>query len=61
MVNIGMVWLRSKPSLTFTERAGSSILVENQWLLQRGEVGFRFFLTIRLLFLTKLIGWMDKV
>ena len=36
MVNIGMVWLRSKPSLTFTERAGSSILVENQWLLQRG-------------------------
>ena len=60
MVNIGMVWLGSKPSLTFTERAGSSILVENQWHYKR-EGGFRFFLTIRLLFLTKLIGWMDKV
>ena len=49
MVNIGMVWLRSKPSLTFTERAGSSVLVENQWCYKGGEVEFRFFLTIRLL------------
>ena len=61
MVNIGMVWLKSKPSLTFTERAGSPILVENQWYYKKGGGGFRFFLTVRLLFLTKLVGWMDKV
>ena len=43
MVNIGMVWLRSKPSLTFTERAGSSILVENQWYGKRGRFDLGFF------------------
>ena len=43
MVNIGMVWLRSKPSLTFTERAGSSILVENQWDYKRGRLDLGFF------------------
>ena len=61
MVNTGMVWLRTKPSLTFTERAGSPILVENQWSYKRGRLDLGFFLTVRLLFLTKLIGWMDKV
>ena len=44
MVNIGMVWLRSKPSLTITESAGSSILVENQWYYKRGgQAGCRVF------------------
>ena len=50
MVNIGMAWLRSKPSLTFTERAGSPRLVKINGTTKKGEVGFRFFLTIRLLF-----------
>ena len=43
MVNIGMVWLRSKSSLTFTERAGSSILVENQWYYKRERLDLGFF------------------
>ena len=34
MVNIEMVWLGSKPSLTFTERAGSSILVKKSMMLK---------------------------
>jgi len=40
MVNTGMVWLRTKPSLTFTERAGSSIIGWKSMVLQKGEVGF---------------------
>ena len=55
MVNIGMVLLRSKSSLTFAERAGSSILVENQWYYKGGRLDSGFFLTIRLHFLTKSI------
>ena len=43
MVNIGMVWLGSKPSLTFTELAGSSILVENQSYYKKGGVDLGFF------------------
>jgi len=43
MVNIGMVWLRSKPSLTFTERAGSSILVKKSMVLQKGRFDLGFF------------------
>ena len=37
MVNIGMVCLGSKPSLTSAECAVSSILVENQWYYEGGQ------------------------
>ena len=43
MVNIEMVWLRNKLSLTFTERAGSSILVENQWYYKGVRLGLGLF------------------
>jgi len=42
MVNIGMVWLGSKPSLTSAECACSPILVESRCIEERG-VGFKFF------------------